>query len=193
MKKLGIIIVTLFALSACQKTIDLSVEAPKEDEAVIVEKEEKAEGRVSSKDNLLSLGQIGRASKYNTIDKDFQEVDVKLIKVERNYQESIENFVKKANHQTVMIEYEVKLVNFETETFGNDSLLSAEVLNLSTEALIYQDIKQVIDIKVIEKDEKVLKNNEGRTKIVFQVPSETESFLLLLGETGKTRAYFKID
>ena len=192
MKKLGILIITIFALTACQKTIDLSVEAPREEE-IIVEKEEKSEGRISSKDNLLSLGQIGRASKYNTINKEFQEVDVKLIKVERNYQESIENLVKKANHQTVVIDYEVKLVNFETETFGNDSLLSAEVLNLSAEPLIYQDIKQVIDIKVLDKDEKVLKNNSGRTRIVFQVPSETESFLLILGEIGKTRAYFKID
>lgn len=192
MKKLGILIITIFALTACQKTIDLSVEAPREEE-IIVEKEEKSEGRISSKDNLLSLGQIGRASKYNTINKEFQEVDVKLIKVERNYQESIEKLVKKANHQTVVIDYEVKLVNFETETFGNDSLLSAEVLNLSAEPLIYQDIKQVIDIKVLDKDEKVLKNNSGRTRIVFQVPSETESFLLILGEIGPTRAYFKID
>lgn len=192
MKKIIISILVLFTLTACTKEVDLSVSRKERTEEETVEEIKIFEGKESSLNNLLTIEDIALVSKYNTISKDFQEVDLQLLEIFRNYSLEDEEYERKNNHELIRLEYEVNLLNFKTESFGTDSLLQVEVLAINGEPLIYDGVKQTIDIEVIEKDEQVLKNEKGRTKILFEVPQGTEKFLIIFGETGKTRAYFEV-
>lgn len=157
-------------------------------------------GLKSSVENPLRLGQTGLASKKSTILDDYQTVDItlNLVLLEGNeaafasLAEKDETLTRKTGFRLIVLEYETDLINFETETFGTDGLVFAEIQGTDDNPLLYNGVKQLIEYNVLEKEVSKFKNETAKVRLIFQVPIDTESFLIKLGAANKERAFFRV-
>lgn len=203
MKKKLLILFIILLMTACSFKKEIYIGGSEEyqkeetpEEEIIVNS-----GRSSSIANPLTAGEIGLASKYNPKIKDYQITDVTVKVLDANqskiefdkYNEEVEKLALKTGFKVVVLEYETKLVNFETETFGIDGEVYSEVQAIDGNPLVYEGVKQVIDIYYISKSEGKFKNETAVTKIMFQVPAASQGFLLKLGAVNKVQAFFRVN
>ena len=201
-----IMLILILSMTGCTINIDstkddiddLNFENSQEENT---EEEVKRSGLSSSKDHPLNVGEMGIASKYNVIKEEYLDVDVKLLEVLDNPDAIIEQYNKNnpdnvlnktAGFKFVVIDYEVTLIDFETESFGIDVGLDVEIKDASDKEFVVSDVKQVIDVKNISEDAGVIKNGTGRVRIAFEIPNETTNYLVKLGTNSHTIAYYKI-
>lgn len=156
MKKIVLLFLIIPFLVGC--TIELSDEE-KDNSTNSSEVEEetiKNEGTKSSIDSPLGMNKYGLASKYNAKTLDYGTVDVKINKKldkdyidEYNKEHEEDKFTTPKGFKTYVIEYEVKLINFETENFGVEPSLDVEIVDEKGKEFIVSKIKQVIEVKLL--------------------------------------------
>ena len=145
------------------------------------------------------MNKYGLASKYNAKTLDYGTVDVKINKKldkdyidEYNKEHEEDKFTTPKGFKTYVIEYEVKLINFETENFGVEPSLDVEIVDEKGKEFIVSKIKQVIEVKLLKQDLGVVNNSSGKVVIAFNIPDNYNSFIIKLGTKGQKQAYFKI-
>ena len=207
-KYLGLLILILcIFITGC--TIDISKDNDGGNKEVIEEPDETTEentkmesvGVSSSKDNPLSIGKVGIASKHNAVLDVYQDVDVKIVKVYDNPKEMVEKYNEEnpdsviklnSNYKLVVLDYEVTLVNFETESFGSDILLDVAIMNEKDNNFIVNGIKQIIEVYTLKADSGVISNSSGIVTIAFEIPKDASNYLVKLGTNNHSIAYYKI-
>lgn len=201
MKKILFLIMIFLLTTGC--TIDLSdkdnnIKVDNNDKEEEVTKQ-KVEGKKSTVKSPLTLGDTGITSKFNVINNKYEPVSVKLVRVmDNSYIEDYNNenpddkIKKTSGFKTIAIEYEVTLTNFKTESFGTDGLLETEILDVKGEVFRKDKVKQIIDIKVLNKDTGILENKKGSVIIAFQIPSNYSNYIVKLGTKDHEIAYFKL-
>lgn len=202
MKKTLLLIITLLSLTACsfKKEIFIGEKETIFIEESEIEEEQYNQGKNSSVTKPLDELEVGLASKYNPKIKDYQIVDVRISDISlENNQDYLEKYNTlndpielKENFKIIVLKYETTLINYDTETFGSDGELYVEIQALDGNPIMYNDIKQYIDIYYLEKSEAKFKNETAFVKLIFQIPEESKEFLLKLGAADKVQAYFKV-
>lgn len=200
--RLLIIFLFIFVVTGCTITIkgDYS-EKEKEDEKVHEEEDVVSVGVVSSLDNPLVVGEFGLASKYNVYLDEYKDVDVCLKKI-YNDGESIVNAYNSSNpdksielkegYKFVVLDYEVIFFDFETESFGDNTRLDVEIVDSSNNSFVVDEVKQVIDVYVLEESLGVFNGGNGVVKIAFMLPEDVTNYLVKFGTYEQTIAYYKI-
>ena len=200
--RLLIIFLFIFVVTGCTITIkgDYS-EKEKEDEKVHEEEDVVSVGVVSSLDNPLVVGEFGLASKYNVYLDEYKDVDVCLKKI-YNDGESIVNAYNSSNpdksielkegYKFVVLDYEVIFFDFETESFGDNTRLDVEIVDSSNNSFVVDEVKQVIDVYVLEESLGVFNGGNGVVKIAFMLPEDVINYLVKFGTYEQTIAYYKI-
>ena len=206
MKKFNfvILVVLLFGITGC--TIDISkykTDSFDDDVNEIIESEDEivSVGVESDLENPLNIGDYGIASKYNVYLSDYKEVDVKLKNIiedpdtivnEYNLSNPNKLITKQDDFKYVVLEYEVILVDYETETFGDNIRLDVLVVDENDNSFIVDGVKQDIEISILEEDLGIFNGGKGSVKIAFAIPEDTVNYLVKFGTYGHIIAYYKV-
>ncbi len=206
MKKIFLAMLLVFFVTGC--TIKLSDEQEQAgsdlndvaaDETQVEQKE--SVGILSSKTNPLKIGSVGIASKYNAVLEDYRDVDVKLVKIYDDVDTIINDYnakhqdakvVAEKGYKLVVLDYEVTLINFETESFGSDVKLDLEVTDTNDNSFVVNGVKQIVKSTTLDEKTGVLNNESGTVTVAFEVPQEVSSYLIKLGTNGHSIAYYKV-
>lgn len=207
MKKFLIPLMLVLAILVTGCTIDISKNHDRDDNAMDEEErstdKEKMEsvGSTSSKDAPLSIGEVGISSKYNAILDTYQDVDVKLLKIYDDELYQIEKYNEKNpddqievddDYKAVVLQYEVSLFDFETESFGTSVELDTEITDVNDNSFVVNGVKQVIDVKVLDSDAGITNGSSGKVTIFFQIPKDVTNYLVKLGTNNQKIAYYKV-
>ena len=198
MKKIFILLLIIPFLVGC--TIELSDSNNNDnlDNTNIEEEKINNVGVNSSLSSPLKMDKYGLASKYNAKTSKYVTVDVKINKkldkkyIETYNKEHEDNFVTPKGYKSYVLEYEVKLTNFETENFGVDPALDVEIIDEKGKEFVVSKVKQVIEVKILDQDLGVVNNSSGKVIIAFNIPDNYNSFIVKIGTKGQKQAYFKI-
>ncbi len=207
MKKYSIFLMLILLLGVTGCTINISAKKDYDDQyktdevSNAVEEKINSIGKISTVDSPLGVGEVGRASKHNAVLDAYQDVDVKIVGIsekplevvnEYNTQNIDDQFVVDDKYQLVVLDYEVTLVNFETESFGTSVGVDVEITNINGDNFIVDDEKQVIVVKKLHEDVGVVSDETGTVTIAFQIPKDVTNYLVKLGTNSHTIAYYKI-
>ena len=139
--------------------------------------------------------------KYNVYLDEYKDVDVCLKKI-YNDGESIVNAYNSSNpdksielkegYKFVVLDYEVIFFDFETESFGDNTRLDVEIVDSSNNSFVVDEVKQVIDVYVLEESLGVFNGGNGVVKIAFMLPEDVTNYLVKFGTYEQTIAYYKI-
>lgn len=207
MKKYSIFLMLILLLGVTGCTINISDKKDYDDQYETdevsndVEEEINSIGKTSTVDSPLGVGEVGRASKHNAVLDAYQDVDVKIVSIsetplevvnEYNTQNIDDQFVVDDKYQLVVLDYDVTLVDFETESFGTSVGVDVEITNINGDNFIVDDEKQVIVVKKLYEDVGVVGDETGTVTIAFQIPKDVTNYLVKLGTNSHTIAYYKI-
>ena len=200
--RLLLLILFIFIVTGCTITISGgSSDTEKEEEKVITEEEVVSIGTVSDLENPLVIGDYGIASKYNVYLNEYKDVDVCLKKIYEDGESVVnaynisnpDNVIElKDGYKFVVLDYEVIFFDFETESFGDNTRLNVEVVDSSNNPFVVDEIKQVVDIYVLEESLGVFDGGKGVVKIAFMLPEDVTNYLVKFGTYEQTIAYYKI-
>ena len=200
--RLLLLILFIFIVTGCTITISGgSSDTEKEEEKVITEEEVVSIGTVSDLENPLVIGDYGIASKYNVYLNEYKDVDVCLKKIYEDGESVVnaynisnpDNVIElKDGYKFVVLDYEVIFFDFETESFGDNTRLNVEVVDSSNNPFVVDEIKQVVDIYVLEESLVVFDGGKGVVKIAFMLPEDVTNYLVKFGTYEQTIAYYKI-
>lgn len=213
MKKVLMLLVLFlsFSLTACTiklgeeetKEKPLEEESPSSEEQKEPEEKENTEnvGKKSSKDNPLSVGTVGLSSKHNALLDTYQDVDISIKEVskdpikiigEYNTDNPDKMLVATKGYKFVVLDYEVTLNNFETESFGTDVRVDVDITDTSDKPFVVGGVKQIVDVHILKEDVGVVSGNKGTVQIAFEIPEDVSNYLIKLGTKGHTIAYYKL-
>ena len=199
--RLLLLILFIFIVTGCTITISGSSSDTKKEEEKVTEEEVASIGNLSDLETPLVVGDYGLASKYNVYLNEYKDVDVCLKKIyEDGYSivnayniSNPDNVIElKDGYKFVVLDYEVIFFDFETESFGDNTRLNVEVVDSSNNPFVVDEVKQVIDIYVLEESLGVFDGGKGVVKIAFMLPEDVTSYLVKFGTYEQTIAYYKI-
>lgn len=199
MKRLFLLLLIIPFLVGCTIELSDNNSDDNDDNTNIKEEKTKNIGSSSSISSPLKIDKYGLASKYNAKTSKYVTVDVKINKkLEKSYIEKYnkehkdDKFITPSGYKSYVIEYEVKLTNFETESFGVEPALDVEIVDEKGNDFVVSKVKQVIEVKVLDQDLGIVNNASGKVVIAFNLPSNYNNFIIKIGTKGKKQAYFKI-
>lgn len=157
-------------------------------------------GKESSLESLLSVGEWGTASKYSSSDKKDKELNVKITNIRRG--ENIENEVKnwfntsgtiykypelKEGMEWAVIDYTV-----DFSEFGESSTMkvNSEIAGLDGHSIKYDNkIYVVSTVDMSGKDS--VESGIASGRFCTQLPIGCKDYIIIMGNDDSTRAYFK--
>lgn len=161
------------------------------------------DAKTSSKENPLSTGTWGIASKYSTEDKKDEEVYVKVTKYVRGEEakKAVQDYVNSSSFykyeepkeglEWVVVDYDIDFANYKRSSLGSNARVSVFIKGTGNRSsVVYNGTTWILSSTYIGKSDYV-KTQTAQGKVAFQMPIGCTDYILQFGEYNETNAFFK--
>ncbi len=161
------------------------------------------DAKTSSKENPLSTGTWGIASKYSTEDKKDEEVYVKVTKYVRGEEakKAVQDYVNSSSFykyeepkeglEWVVVDYDIDFANYKRSSLGSNARVSVSIKGAGNRSsVVYNGTTWILSSTYIGKSDYV-KTQTAQGKVAFQMPIGCTDYILQFGEYNETNAFFK--
>lgn len=160
------------------------------------------DAKTSTKDNPISKGEWGIASKYSTQNKHYEDVKVKVTNITRGEEatKAVKDFVNTSSYykyeepksglEWVVVEYDVDFSNYTMPSIGTNADVTSGVEGTTSSSVKYNGTTWILSTTYIGSRDYVT-TNKASGKIAMQMPIGCKDYLITFGAYGKTKAYIK--
>lgn len=161
------------------------------------------DAKESTKENPLSKGEWGIASKYSTESKDYEDVYIKVTNVVRGEEakEEVQNYINKSSYykyeepkeglEWVVLDYDLDFANYTKSTYGASADVTTSIKGIGDHtSVVYNGTTYILTSTYIGSRDYV-KTQTATGKIAFQMPIGCTDYIVQFGTYNETNAYFK--
>ena len=161
------------------------------------------DAKTSTRENPLTKGTWGIASKYSTEAGEDEEVYVKVTNIVRGDEakKAVQDYVNKSSFYTyqepkeglewVVVDYDLDYANFTKSSIGEDARVTVSLKGSGTRtSVVYNGMTYILTSTYIGPSDYV-KTQTATGKVAFQMPIGCTEYVMKFGSDDDNSAYFK--